>query len=89
MHILDIIEDALKALGSSLSDVVRTRIMVRDVNACEEVSQAHGWVFKMSGVLPSNTLVTAGIVGDQMLVEIEAEAEVGSSKQGKTSIAKS
>ncbi|KAH8896906.1 Aldo/keto reductase [Thozetella sp. PMI_491] len=79
VRILDIIEDALKALGSSLSDVVRTRIMVQDLNSCEEVSRAHGWAFKMAGVLPSNTLVSAGIVGDQMLVEIEAEAEVGSS----------
>lgn len=82
MHILDIIENALKALGSSLSDVVRTRIMVRDENVCDEVSRAHGWVFKNAGVRPSNTFVVAGLIGDEMLVEIEAEAEVGSGKKG-------
>ncbi|OKL59899.1 hypothetical protein UA08_04537 [Talaromyces atroroseus] len=82
VHILDIIENALKALDSSLSDVVRTRIMVRDENVCEEVSRAHGWVFKAAGVHPSNTFVTAGLIGDEMLVEIEAEAEVGSAKAG-------
>jgi enamine deaminase RidA (YjgF/YER057c/UK114 family) len=82
VHILDIIENALKALGSCLSDVVRTRIMVRDEKVCEEVSRAHGWVFKAAGVRPANTFVTAGLIGDEMLVEIEAEAEVGSGKEG-------
>ncbi|KIW17451.1 hypothetical protein PV08_04645 [Exophiala spinifera] len=82
IRILDIIEGALKALGSSLSDVVRTRILVRDVRMCEEVSRAHGSVFSNAGILPANTLVTAGLVGDQMLVEIEAEAEVGCSQRG-------
>lgn len=56
--------------------------MVRDEKYCQEVSEAHGWVFKNAGVLPSNTLVVAGLIGDEMLVEIEAEAEVGSSKNG-------
>ncbi len=88
VHILDIIEGALKALGSSLSDVVRTRIMVRDDKGCEEVSQAHGWVFRCAGVLPANTFTTAGLVGDQMLVEIEAEAQVGCSKEGVLRITK-
>ncbi|KAL6250488.1 hypothetical protein RBB50_002790 [Rhinocladiella similis] len=82
IRILDTIEGALKALGSSLSDVVRTRILVRDVGMCEEVSRAHGSVFSNAGILPANTLVTAGLVGDQMLVEIEAEAEVGCSRGG-------
>ena len=82
VYILDTIEHALKALDSSLSDVVRTRIMVREANVCEEVSRAHGWVFGAAGVRPANTFVTAGLIGDDMLVEIEAEAEVGSSKGG-------
>lgn len=88
MHVLDITEGALKALGSSLSDVVRTRILVRNVDDCEEVSRAHGWVFKHAGVLPANTLVTAGLVGNEMLVEIETEAEIGSSQAGVVKVAK-
>jgi hypothetical protein len=28
--------------------------------------------------MPANTLVVAGIVGDEYLVEIEADAEIGS-----------
>lgn len=87
IRILDIIEGALKALGSSLSDIVRTRILVRDVGMCEEVSRAHGSIFSNAGILPANTLVTAGLVGDQMLVEIEADAEVGCSHRGVLKLA--
>ncbi|KAL4880318.1 NADP-dependent oxidoreductase domain-containing protein [Aspergillus karnatakaensis] len=76
--VLDIIAHALKVLGGSLSDVVRTRIMVANEADCEEVSRAHGWVFNCEGVRPANTLVTAGLIGLEFLVEIEAEAQLGS-----------
>src|SRR5215471_119213 len=36
------IERALKALGASLSDVVRTRIFVTDISRWEEYGRAHG-----------------------------------------------
>jgi enamine deaminase RidA (YjgF/YER057c/UK114 family) len=85
---LDIIESALKALDSSLKDVVRTRILVEDLRYVEEVASAHGWRFKCAGIRPANTLVTAGIMGEEMLVEIEAWAEVGSGKQGVLRIGK-
>lgn len=62
-----------------MSDVVRTRVMVRREELCEPVSLAHGWMFQSClGIRPSNTLTTAGLIGDQFLVEIEAEAVVGS-----------
>ncbi|KAI0528215.1 Aldo/keto reductase [Xylaria bambusicola] len=76
--ILDIISRALKALGGTLSDVVRTRIIVRNEADCKEVSQAHGWVFQCEGVRPSNTLFVASLIGSEYLVEIEAEARLGS-----------
>ncbi|KAI0433497.1 Aldo/keto reductase [Xylaria sp. FL1042] len=75
--ILDIISRALKALGGTLSDVVRTRIIVRNEADCDEVSRAHGWVFRCEGVRPSNTLFVANLVGSEYLVEIEAEAHLG------------
>lgn len=79
---LDIIENSIKKLGGKMSDVVRTRIMVRREELCEPVSLAHGWMFQSClGVRPANTLVTAGLIGDAFLVEIEAEADV--STQGK------
>lgn len=60
-----------------MSDVVRTRVMVRREELCERVSLAHGWVFQAcEGIRPANTLVTAGLIGDDFLVEIEAEAIV-------------
>ncbi|KAI0437407.1 NADP-dependent oxidoreductase domain-containing protein [Xylaria telfairii] len=76
--ILDIISQALKALGGALSDVVRTRIIVRNEADCEEVSRAHGWVFQCEGIRPSNTLFVANLIGAEYLVEIEAEARLGS-----------
>jgi enamine deaminase RidA (YjgF/YER057c/UK114 family) len=88
VRILDIIERALKSLGSSLKDVVRTRILVEDLKCVEEVASAHGWRFKCEGIAPANTLVTAGIMGEEMLVEIEAWAEVRSGKQGVLRIGK-
>ncbi|KAI1745099.1 NADP-dependent oxidoreductase domain-containing protein [Xylaria scruposa] len=76
--ILDIIGRALKALGGTLSDVVRTRIIVKNEADCEDVSRAHGWVFQCQGIRPSNTLFVASLVGTEYLVEMEAEARLGS-----------
>ncbi|KAI1361323.1 NADP-dependent oxidoreductase domain-containing protein [Xylaria arbuscula] len=75
--ILDTIRRALKALGGTLSDVVRTRVIIRNEADCEEVSRAHGWVFQCEGVRPANTLIVGTLVGSEYLVEIEAEARLG------------
>ncbi len=72
--VIDKIEGALLSLGSSLADVVRTRIFVRNVNDWEAVARVHGERFK--DIQPANTLVQATLVGREYLVEIEAEAEV-------------
>lgn len=65
-------------LGGRMSDVVRTRVMVRTEDLCEPVSLAHSWVFQSClNIRPANTFVTAGIIGKEFLVEIEAEAVVG------------
>lgn len=72
--IIDKLEGALLALGSSLEDVVRTRIFVRNIEDWEPVARAHGARFKF--IQPANTLVEAKLVGDEYLVEIEADAIV-------------
>ncbi|KAF5522911.1 putative aldo-keto reductase 1 [Colletotrichum aenigma] len=77
---LDIIERAVRRLGGSMADVVRTRVMLQREEDVEGVSAAHGWVFNCRGVWPANTTTTAGLIGDEVLVEIEAEAVVGSGK---------
>ena len=73
---VDKVEGALRSLGSRLEDVVRTRVFVRDVRDWEAVARAHGERFGAVG--PANTLVQAGLVGDEYRVEVEAEAVVGS-----------
>ncbi|KAF6827386.1 endoribonuclease L-PSP [Colletotrichum musicola] len=75
---LDIIEGSLKRLGGSMADVVRTRVMLRREEDVGAVSEVHGWVFGCHGVRPANTTTTAGLIGEEVLVEIEAEAVEGS-----------
>ncbi|MGH1366366.1 MAG: aldo/keto reductase [Calditrichia bacterium] len=70
--IIDKIEGALQSFGSSLQDVVRTRIFVRDIADWEAAARAHGERF--ADIQPANTLVEAKLVGEEYLVEIEAEA---------------
>ena len=72
--VIDKIEGALASLGSGLSDVVRTRIYIRREEDWEAVSRAHGARFE--GIWPTNTLIAAQPIGDEYLVEMEAEAEV-------------
>jgi aryl-alcohol dehydrogenase-like predicted oxidoreductase/enamine deaminase RidA (YjgF/YER057c/UK114 family) len=73
--VIDKIEGALQSLGATLADVVRTRVYVRNLADWEPVARAHGARF--GSIQPANTLVGAALVGDEYLVEIEAEADVG------------
>ena len=70
--IIDKIEASLESLGAKLSDVVRTRIFVSDTKNAIAISKAHGERF--GNIRPANTLVEAKLIGDEYLVEIEAEA---------------
>ena len=72
--IIDKIEGALISLGSTLEDVVRTRVYVRHLYDWEDVARAHGDRFRH--IMPANTLVQAGLIGDEYLVEVEVEAVV-------------
>jgi len=74
-YIIDKIEGAIQSLGGTLEQVVRTRIFIRHVNQWEPISRAHGERFK--GIQPANTMVRADLIGDEYLVEMEAEAIVG------------
>ena len=72
--VIDKIEGAIQSLGGKLEDVVRTRIYIRNIDDWEPVSRAHGMRF--GHIQPANTLVQAGLIGDDYLVEMEAEANV-------------
>jgi enamine deaminase RidA (YjgF/YER057c/UK114 family) len=73
--IFDKIEAAIQELGGSFSDIIRTRIYLRDISDWEIVARVHGE--RLRAISPANTLVGAQLVGDQHLVEIEAEAVIG------------
>ena len=75
---IDKIEAAIVALGGTLADVVRTRVYVTQKQHWEAVAGVHGERF--GEIRPANTLVLAGLIGDEYLVEIEAEAIVGSAQ---------
>jgi aryl-alcohol dehydrogenase-like predicted oxidoreductase/enamine deaminase RidA (YjgF/YER057c/UK114 family) len=72
--VIDKIEGAIRSLGGRLEDVVRTRVYVDDMANWEPVARAHGERFRE--IKPANTLVQAGLIGSDYLVEIEAEAVV-------------
>ncbi len=69
------VQAAIEALGGTLDDVVRTRIFVKPGHDWEAVARVHGEVF--AAVKPACTLVFAHLIGEEYLVEIEAEAVVG------------
>ncbi|MBI3792478.1 MAG: aldo/keto reductase [Gemmatimonadetes bacterium] len=70
---LDKVQGAIESLGGTLDDVIRTRVFVSRVENWEAVARAHGERF--ATITPANTLVEARLVGDEFLMEIEAEAE--------------
>ena len=72
--VIDKIEGALQSLGGRLEDVVRTRVYIQRQEDWESVARVHGERFR--DILPANTLVQATIIGDEYLVEMEAEAVV-------------
>ncbi len=73
--VIDKIEGALQSLGGSLEEVVRTRIFIRNISDWEAIARVHGERFRY--IQPANTMVRADLIGDEYLVEMEAEAVVG------------
>ncbi len=73
IFILNKIKDSLEVLGSSLNEVVRTRMFVTNIELWEEVGLAHGKIF--SGINPVTTMVeVSSLIHSDYMVEIEATA---------------
>ncbi len=77
---LGIVERALVEAGAGLDDVVRTRIYVVRPGDIEAVGRAHREAFGKAR--PATTGVVVDLLDPRWLVEIEAEAVVGSSPEG-------
>ena len=80
--ILAIMAAALERAGAHLSDVVRTRLFVTDIeHDFAAIGRAHGEVFR--DIRPASTMVEVSrLVSPDMRVEIEADAIVASSPDG-------
>jgi enamine deaminase RidA (YjgF/YER057c/UK114 family) len=71
----EIIQAALEDAGSSLSDVVRTRILLTNIDDWEKVAEVHGEFFR--DVRPASTIVQVSrFIDPNWLVEIEADAVI-------------
>jgi len=78
IRILEIIKAAVERAGGAMSDIVRTRMYVTDIDLAEEIGRAHGEYF--GDVRPAATMVQVSrLIDKRMLVEIEAEARLGAS----------
>lgn len=67
------VEKILVEAGSSLKDVVRTRMYVTDISKWEEVGKAHALFFKE--IKPATTMVEVSrLINDDLLIEIEVTA---------------
>jgi enamine deaminase RidA (YjgF/YER057c/UK114 family) len=68
---------ALEQAGSSFADVVRTRIYLRSMSDFDAVGAVHGEIF--GDIRPAATAVeVSGLAADDMLVEIDVDAIIGS-----------
>lgn len=74
-YIMKKIAAALNEAGANMSDVVRTRMFVTDIDCWEEIGEVHGEFF--ADVRPAATMVEVSrLINPDHLVEIEVEAVI-------------
>lgn len=65
---------ALEAVGSAMTDVVRTRLYLTDMSTAWDATRAHGELF--AGIRPVMTGVEVGLSVPGMMVEVEVDAVI-------------
>ena len=79
-EVMRIIEAAIRELGGTLEDVVRTRVFVTDISLWQEAGRAHGEAFGHMAVPPASAFYgIKELLHPDLLIEVEAEAIVQSS----------
>lgn len=68
------VERALAEVGSSMQDVVRTRLYFSDMSAAGDAIRAHGEIFR--GIDPVTTGCEVGLTTPGMMVEVEVDAVI-------------
>lgn len=75
VFILKKIQKILQNAGSSMEDVVRTRMYVRDISQWKEIAGAHALFFK--DIKPATSMVeVSNLIDGELLIEIEATAHI-------------
>ena len=69
------VKASLEDLGSTIEDVIMTRVYVRNAADIQNVALVHGEVFR--DIRPAMTIVKVDFIDPLILVEIEAEAVYG------------
>jgi len=80
---LEIIRQALEYAGSGMEDVVRTRVLLTDIDDWEKVIQVRAEYFK--DIRPVDTIMQVSrFVNPEWLVEFEVDAVVSDGTQAET-----
>lgn len=77
---LDIIREALEKAGATLSDVTRTRVLLKRIEDWQAVAKARAEVFR--DIRPVDTVVqVTGFIDPDWLVEFEVDAVIADAKR--------
>lgn len=68
------IDSTLRAIGSSISDVVRTRVFVNRQAQWQLVAKAHEEAF--GTIMPASSMIVCDFLDPKIQVEIEADAMI-------------
>jgi enamine deaminase RidA (YjgF/YER057c/UK114 family) len=83
MRCLEIIAAAVHDAGMTLGDVVRTRIMLTDIDTWRDAARAHGEYF--SAIRPACTFVgVSRFIDPGWLVEVEADCVAQDAEEPRT-----